>query len=60
VAFHVDSDVVDTALAWTYDQVRLLRRSADTFETRRQDVVPAELAKQDDPLGSRLSQETPA
>jgi len=60
LAIDVDTTGVDAALAWTYDQVRLLRSTADTFEARPDNVLAGELAKEADPLGSRLSQETTA
>lgn len=52
--------MVDAAPAWTYDQVRLLRSTADTFDARPDDVLAGELAKASGPLGARLSQETTA
>jgi hypothetical protein len=60
LAIDVDSSVVDAALAWTYDQVRLLRGTADAFETQPDSVLAGELAKEEEPLGKRLSQETTA
>ena len=60
LAIDVDTGVVDAALAWTYDQVRLLRGTADTFETQPANVLAGELARQAEPLGNRLSQETTA
>lgn len=60
LAVDVDTSVVDAALAWTYDQVRFLRHTADTFETRPDDVLAGELARETEPLGKRLTQETTA
>ena len=60
LAIDVDGSIVDAALAWTYEQVRLLRSTADTFETQPEAVVAGELAKQHEPVGKRLSQETTA
>ena len=60
LAVDVDSNVVDAALEWTYDQVRLLRATADTFEAQPDTVLAGELARQTQPLGKRLSQETTA
>ena len=60
LAIDVDASVVDAAVAWTYEQVRLLRATADTFETQPEKVVAGELAKQHEPVGKRLSQETTA
>jgi len=60
LAIDVDAALVDAAVAWTYDQVRLLRRTADTFETRPGDIPAGELAREGDPLGRRLTQETTA
>ena len=60
LAIDVDTSVVDAALAWTYDQVRLLRGTADTFETRPDGVLAGELAKEEEPVGKRLSPETTA
>lgn len=60
LAIDVDAGVVDAALAWTYDQVRLLRSTADIFETGPDGVLGGELAKEGEPLGKRLSQETTA
>lgn len=60
LAIDVDATVVDAALAWTYDQVRLLRSTADTFEARPGDVLAGELAREAEPLGARLSKETTA
>jgi DNA helicase-2/ATP-dependent DNA helicase PcrA len=60
LAIDVDSIIVDAALAWTYDQVRLLRATADAFEARPDAVAAGELARQSQPLGQRLSQETTA
>lgn len=60
LAIDVDERVVDGAVAWTYEQVRLLRSTADTFATEPEAVVGGELAKQHQPVGKRLSQETTA
>lgn len=60
LAIDVNGRIVDAAVAWTYEQVRLLRSTADTFETQPEAVVAGELAKQHQPVGKRLSQETTA
>jgi len=60
LAIDVDNDIVDAALTWTYDQVRLLRSTADTFEAHPDKVLAGELARESSPLGERLSTETTA
>jgi hypothetical protein len=60
LAIEVNGPIVDAALAWTYEQVRLLRATADTFEHEPVAVPAGELARSTQPLGQRLSQETTA
>jgi hypothetical protein len=60
LAIEVNGPIVDAALAWTYEQVRLLRATADTFEHDPVAVPAGELARYTEPLGQRLSQETTA
>jgi hypothetical protein len=60
LAIEVTGPIVDAALAWTYEQVRLLRTTADTFEQDPVAVAAGELARDTEPLGQRLSQETTA
>jgi DNA helicase-2/ATP-dependent DNA helicase PcrA len=60
LAIDVDNSIVDAALAWTYDQVRLLRSTADRFEAGPDTVLAGELARESSPLGKRLSTETTA
>jgi hypothetical protein len=60
LAIEVNGPIVDAALAWTYEQVRLLRATADTFEHDPVAVPSGELARDTEPLGRRLSQETTA
>lgn len=60
LSIDVDEDIVDAAVAWTYEQVRLLRTTAEVFETQPEAVVAGELAQQHKPVGERLSQETMA
>jgi hypothetical protein len=58
LAIDVTAPIVDAALGWTYEQVRLLRATADTFEGDPVAVPAGELARDTEPLGQRLSQET--
>ena len=58
LAIEVTAPIVDAALGWTYEQVRLLRATADTFEGDPVAVPAGELARDTEPLGQRLSQET--
>ncbi len=57
LAIDVDSHLVDVALAWTLDQVRLLQGTIKTFEAHPEAVMAGELAKEQEPLGKRLSEE---
>jgi hypothetical protein len=54
LAINVNGSIVDAAVAWTYEQVRLLRATADTFEVQPSAVVAGELARQHEPVGNRL------
>ncbi len=60
LAIEVNGPIVDAALAWTYEQVRMMRATADTFERDPVAVPAGELAHHTKPLGQRLSQETTA
>lgn len=60
LAVEVNSAVVDAALGWTYEQVRLLRHTADRFEREPEEVLAGELAREQEPLGKRVTQETTA
>ncbi|CPR10449.1 PD-(D/E)XK nuclease superfamily protein [Mycobacterium bohemicum DSM 44277] len=60
LAIDVNEQIVDAALDWTYEQVRALRATADTFETDPSAVPAGELARDAKPIGQRLSQETTA
>jgi hypothetical protein len=60
LAIDVSAPIVDAALAWTYQQVRELRATADVFENDPAAVSAGELARAAEPLGQRLSSETTA
>lgn len=60
LAIDVTGPIVDAALAWTYEQVRSLRATADGFETDPATVPGGELARDHEPIGRRLSSETTA
>lgn len=54
----VHERVVNRALDWTYEQVRLIRATTDSFESNPTSVPAGELAKSDLPIGKRISAET--
>jgi hypothetical protein len=60
LAVDVSPAIVDAALAWTYEQVRLLRATASAFEGDPATVEGGELARRSELVGHRLSKETKA
>ena len=60
LAIDVSPAVVDAALAWSYEQVRALRTTADAFENYPIAVVAGEFALCHEPVGRRLSLESTA
>jgi len=60
LAVDVTPAIVDAALTWTYDQVRLLRATASAFEEDPLALEGGELARRSEPVGRRLSAETKA
>jgi PD-(D/E)XK nuclease superfamily len=58
LAVDVSPAVVDAALGWTYQQVRLLRATDAMFEDDPAIVEGGELALRGQPVGRRLSAET--
>ncbi|ORA16382.1 PD-(D/E)XK nuclease family protein [Mycobacterium asiaticum] len=60
LAIDVNESIVDAALAWTYEQVRALRATADIFEADPVAVQAGEIARDNHPVGQRLTAETTA
>lgn len=58
LAVDVSPAIVDAALGWTYEQVRLLRATASAFEEDPTSVEGGELGLFDQQPGHRLSPET--
>ena len=58
LAVDVSPAIVDAALAWTYEQVRLLRATSSAFEDDPATVEGGELGRRDKSVGDRLSAET--
>lgn len=58
LAIDVSEAIVDAALDWTYEQVRLLRATDAAFQDEPGDLEGGELARRSLPLGQRLTAET--
>ena len=58
LAVDVSPAIVDAALDWTYQQVRLLRTTDAAFQDNPDTVEGGELARRGKAVGSRLSAET--
>jgi hypothetical protein len=58
LAIDVSPGLVDAALDWTYQQVRLLRATDAAFESNPGGVEGGELARRGEPAGQRLTTET--
>jgi hypothetical protein len=58
LAVDVSSAIVDAALDWTYQQVRLLRTTDAAFQEDPAAIAGGELARRGRPVGHRLTAET--
>jgi hypothetical protein len=58
LAIDVSETIVDAALDWTYQQVKLLRATDAAFEDNPGGVEGGELARRNKPAGHRLTAET--